>query len=222
MCGRYTLQDPEAVAEAIRALGAAPHDIPRRYNGAPTQQMPVVIQKAEALEQVILKWGIVPFFARKEAKPLQLINARSETAVEKPSFRQGIQKRRCVIPADGFFEWKRHPDGKSKTPYYIRLKGGRPFWIAGIYEEEAAPIPAGFLLLTTGPNALMEPIHDRMPVILTEEEARDWVRPGAITPESVAKACDSFPADQMEATPVSSVVNNARNDVPECVVPVLS
>lgn len=222
MCGRYTLADPARVNEAIWSLGAEPHDVPQRFNGAPTQLMPVVLQQTEGIRQALYRWGIVPFFARKDPKPLQLINARSETAAEKPTFRQSIQRRRCVVPADGFFEWQRHPDGKSKTPYYIRIKDGRPFWIAGIYEDEALPHPAGFVLLTTGPNSLMAPIHDRMPVILDLEEARTWITPGAIDPNRVRELCDSYPAEAMEAAAVSSVVNNARNDVPECIVPVLT
>lgn len=222
MCGRYTLADPAMVNEAIRDFGAEPHDVPQRFNGAPSQLMPVVLHKAEGIQQVLFRWGIVPFFARKEPKPLQLINARSETAAEKPTFRQSVQRRRCVVPADGFFEWQRHPDGKSKTPFYIRLKGGRPFWIAALYEDESPPHPAGFVLLTTGPNSFMASIHDRMPVILDADEARSWISPGAIAPEAVHALCDSYPADRMEAAAVSSIVNNARNDVPECIVPVLT
>ena len=121
-----------------------------------------------------------------------------------------------MVPADGFFEWRRDTD-KTKTPFFIRLKGERPFFIAGIYEDEAPPFPAGYALLTTGPNELMVPIHDRMPVILTEEAAQAWLTPGAITPERVHEVCQSYPASDMIANPVSSIVNNARNDVPECV-----
>lgn len=221
MCGRYTLRDPAAVAEVIRALGTevdTPPPVPR-FNAAPSQTMPAVLGTDTGPRYQNLRWGIVPFFARKDPKPLQLINARSETAAEKPSFRQSIQKRRCVLPADGFFEWKREPEGRSKTPFFIRRRDEKPFLIAGIYEEASDPFPAGFALLTTGPNELMEPIHHRMPVILDLEAARSWLSTGPIEPDQVRTICVSYPAALMRADPVSPIVNNARNDSPDCVRP---
>lgn len=164
----------------------------------------------------MMKWGIVPFFARKEAKPIQLINARSETAAEKPTFRQSVQKRRCAVPADGFYEWRKDADDR-KTPFFIRMKTEKPFWIAGIFEEESLPYPAGFALLTTGPNELMKPIHDRMPAILGPEALGTWLTPGEMPAEKVRELCGGYPADEMVANPVSTIVNSARNDVPECV-----
>ena len=218
MCGRYTLTDPDAVAEAVRALGADPGDaaLPRRFNVAPTQTMPVVVATANTRALRMMKWGIVPFYARKDEKPFQLINARSETAAEKPTFKQSVQKRRCVVPADGFFEWRKDADGR-KTPFYIRMKTGTPFWIAGIFEDESPPLPAGYALLTTGPNELMKPIHDRMPVILGREAVETWLKSGDLPPEDVRSLCVSYPAQEMVAGAVSTIVNSARNDVPECV-----
>jgi putative SOS response-associated peptidase YedK len=219
MCGRYTIRDPDAVAEAIAAIGAEPaaEPLPRRYNVAPTQTMPVVVAAGATKAMRMMKWGIVPFYARKEEKPMQLINARSETAAEKPTFKQSVQKRRCVVPADGFYEWRKDPDGR-KTPFYIRMKTGSPFWIAGIFEEETLPHPAGYALLTTEPNELMKPIHDRMPVILEPEAVKRWLKPGDLPPEDVRTLCASYPATEMMAGAVSTIVNSARNDVPECVV----
>ena len=200
------------------SIGLTPEGIkiPKRFNVAPTQRMPVVITVGSEPIARELKWGIVPFFSRKEEKPMQLINARSETAAEKPTFKQSVQKRRCAVPADGFYEWRKDPDGR-KTPFYIRMKTGSPFWIAAIFEEEALPHPAGYALLTTGPNELMKPIHDRMPVILGPEDVRTWLTPGEISPARVRELCDSYPATEMLANPVSTMVNSARNDAPECV-----
>ncbi len=221
MCGRYTLRDPEAVAAAMLAIGATPpaDPIPRRYNTAPTQVMPVVVVPSGSAPQGIhMRWGIVPFYARNAPKPEHLFNARSETAAEKVSFRQSVQKRRCLVPADGFFEWRRQADG-SKTPFFIRVCGEAPFWIAGIFEEACLSHPQGYALLTTGPNELMAPIHDRMPVILPLPAAKHWLAPGPMTQEQVTGLCGSYPAGEMVASEVSSVVNNARNDAPACVTP---
>lgn len=220
MCGRYTFTNPDAVKAALEALDVEIEAaLPRRFNVAPTQEMPVVVAREGGVACLSMKWGIVPFFARKDAKPMQLINARSETVASKPTFKQSVQKRRCVVPADGFFEWKRDPDG-TKTPYFIRLRTESPFWIAGIYEAAGGDVPAGYALLTTGPNELMKPIHDRMPVILSTDRAKAWLQPGALENEQIAAFCTSYKADEMRADEVSRIVNNARNDVPDCVVPV--
>ena len=222
MCGRYTFRDPVAIASALEALGVKNEAAPmaKRYNVAPTQSMPVVITGEHGLTCLSMKWGIVPFFARKERKPMQLINARSETVTSKPTFRQSVQKRRCIVPCDGFFEWKRFPDG-TKTPFFIRMKNDAPFWIAGIYEAASADIPAGYALLTTGPNELMASIHDRMPAILDSPAAQAWLKPAPLTQEQVTSFCESHPASQMRADEVSRIVNSARNDVPECVASIL-
>ena len=125
----------------------------------------------------------------------------------------------CFLWRRRGYEWRRDTN-KSKTPFFIRLKAERPFFIAGIYEDESPPFPAGYVLLTTGPNELMRPIHDRMPVILTAETVGAWLTRGDITPERVHEVCQSYLAVGMIADPVSTIVNNARNDVPECVVTV--
>lgn len=220
MCGRYTLRDPAAVREAMDAIGATcEHDLlTSRFNVAPTQPMPVVTAEEGRVTCQIMRWGIVPFYAREDPKPRELINARSETAAEKPTFKQSVQKRRCVVPADGFFEWQKHPDG-SRSPYFMRLRSEAPFWIAGIYEAASELFPAGYALLTTGPNEVMKPIHDRMPVILAREAAIARLTPGPMSSDEVRRYCQSYPAEEMRAQEVSRIVNNARNDVPECVLP---
>jgi putative SOS response-associated peptidase YedK len=163
-----------------------------------------------------MRWGLVPFWDKSEKPKFAPINARSEEIIGKPMFRQSLQKRRCLVPADAFFEWKRITEAK-KVPYCIGLVDRAPFFFAGIYEAATAIRPATYALLTTGPNELMKEIHDRMPVILDEGRSRAWIQPGEVTSETIAQTCVPFPAHLMRAYPVSPLVNNPRNDRPECV-----
>ena len=167
-----------------------------------------------------MRWGLIPYWEKSDKPKIAPINAKSEEAVNKPIFKQSVQKRRCLVPADGFYEWLRLDEGKFKVPYDIRLKGGRPFVMAGIFEKATETRPATFAILTTGPNDLMRKIHDRMPAILDDEEAKRWLRLGDITPEEVAAVTAPYPADDMEANPISSLVNSPRNDGPEILEPV--
>jgi len=134
-------------------------------------------------------------------------------------FRQSVQQRRCLALADGFYEWKRI-DEKTKIPHFISLKDGAPFLIAAIYEAATELRPETYALLTTGPNKLMEAVHNRMPVILDPDAGKRWLEPSAITADKLAGICQPFPEEQMQAYPVSTIVNSPRNDVPECIVPV--
>jgi putative SOS response-associated peptidase YedK len=221
MCGRYALVDPARVAEAmLRDFGVViPSELPR-YNVGPTQLVPIIrSDETGRLVSEQMKWGLVPFWDKSEKPKIAPINARSEEAFNKPMFRQSLQKRRALFPADGFFEWQASSRG-LKVPYHIRLKDGRPFVIAGIYEAatEVRPEPT-CALLTTAPNVLMAPIHNRMPVILDPEAGQRWLRPGEISQEEMLALCRPYPAKQMEACAVSTLVNNVRNNGPECVVP---
>lgn len=215
MCGRYTLAHAEAAKAALERLGIKMSNevaLPTRYNVAPTQIMPVV--RGDKL--TAMKWGVMRTI---QGKPKLVINARSETAATKFSFRDNVKSRRCIIPADGFFEWLRSPDGKTRTPYWFRVKGGEPFWIAGIYDEASETVPPTSIPLTTAPNELIAPIHDRMPVILDDSLAKEWLSDSALTPERVSAICLSYPATAMSADQVNPIVNNARNDVPACIAP---
>jgi putative SOS response-associated peptidase YedK len=218
MCGRYVLRRFEELKKKLARSNFVPLelDLHPRYNVAPTQEMPVGVQVSERPEMILMKWG--PLYRLFSGKPTLMVNARSESVATKPSFKSSVQQRRCLVPADGFFEWQR--DEKLRVPHLFEMRDGAPFWIAGLYEEAAPDAPRSFLLLTTGPNELMAPIHDRMPVILDDESAAAWLRPGAIAKEDVAKLCVPYPANQMKASRVSSIANNARNDSPECVAPV--
>ncbi|MCA9420456.1 MAG: SOS response-associated peptidase, partial [Nitrospira sp.] len=147
----------------------------------------------------------------------KLINARGETVADKPSFRQAFKQQRCLVLADGFYEWKR--EGKTKQPYYIRLKDGRPFAFAGLWErwEKQEPALKTCALITTGPNTLMEPIHNRMPVILPESAYGSWLDLSLQNPIYLTGLLQPYAAEGMEAYPVSSVVNNPQNDLPQCI-----
>ena len=214
MCGRYRLKEPEkAIAEFSDESGVG---LGPAFNVAPTRVMPVILG---GHRQVAMAWGYVPFYERNNPKAFGLINARGESAIEKPAFRQAVQKRRCAIVADGFYEWRKNPDG-TKQPFFIGLKGGAPFAFAGIFEPGVGDTPAGFCILTTGPNDLMKPIHERMPVILDRSTVDAWIEPAEMPIGQYEKAVVSYPTERMEAWPVLPIVNNARNDLPICSEPI--
>lgn len=230
MCGRYTLSNVEALKAAITALlGVSPEDFSPRYNVAPTQAVPVVVgaqadpdnglgepdeHRAPGPHLVKMHWGTQWLDGKGKA---QLgLNARSEKA-NFTRYRHALQERRCLIPANGFFEWDR--SAKPPTPYLFSVSSWPAFWMAGVWEEATDEHVAGFLVLTTGPNALVAPIHDWMPAILGDAAARQWLKPGAITPARAKELCASYPAGEMSAKIVSRVINNARNDTNECIEP---
>lgn len=213
MCGRYTIKDLKAMAAVYGVAVAALEKVGSRFNACPSQLMPVIHPGGGEL----MKWGLVPFWEKSEKPKIAPINARSEEALSKPMFRQALQKRRCLVLADGFFEWRRL-DERTKFPFHIQLRGGRPFAMAGIYEEATDVRPATFAMLTTRPNELMVPIHDRMPVILSREGEERWLAEGALTAEVLGELATPYPAGEMEAFAVSRLVNSPKNDAPECVL----
>jgi putative SOS response-associated peptidase YedK len=216
MCGRYLVQNPAALQELARRLfGVKLPDFAPRYNAAPSQAMPVIATAEDgSVRAATMKWGLVPFWEKSDKPKFAPINAKSEEAFAKPMFRQSIQKRRCLVPADGFFEWQKL-DNDRKQPFVIHLKGDLPFFFAGIYEAATEIRPETFLVFTTAPNALMAKIHNRMPVILPDEKAKQWIAPGPVTADQLADFTASYPAAKMAARPVSVLVNNPRNDSPE-------
>ena len=195
-----------------------------RYNIAPTQTVPVVLD-SEPQEMAQLRWGLIPWWAKDMRIGSSLINARRETVASKPAFREAFKKRRCLIPADGFYEWQRIGDGK--VPQHIWMLDREPFAFAGLWERWRDPAlgPEVDLLrtctiITTDPNELMAEIHDRMPVILPRESYAEW-----LSPETSAEALQSllrpYPADRMEAYAISKRVNSPRYDDPSIVEPLL-
>lgn len=221
MCGRYNVVNWTQVTDWMRAdFGVEIPTMAPRYNVSPSQTMPIVALDADGRPRAaLMRWGLVPFW-EKSAKPkIAPINARAEEAMGKPMFRQGIQRRRCLIPATGFFEWQKLP-GDLKQPFAIGLKGGGPFCFAGIYESATELHPETYLLFTTKPNSLMAPIHDRMPAILDQATARDWIQAGEISADRFATLTAAYPAEKMAAVPVSTLVNSPKNDRPEIMLTV--
>lgn len=221
MCGRYHIKDTDELTRHLRDTFGIPDWVidRNRFNVAPSQILPIVAtDEAGAPRLTTMRWGMVPFWDKSEKPKIAPINARSEEAFTKGMFRQSIQKRRCLIPADGFFEWQKREDG-TKQPFEIHLRGGQPFFFPGIYESATELRPETFLLFTTRPNELMAPIHNRMPAILTGAAARGWLAPAQITPDAFTAFTEPRPSSEMEAVPVSSLVNNPRNDSPDVLVP---
>jgi putative SOS response-associated peptidase YedK len=220
MCGRYTLRQPGRAFKA--ALGKQVQDLPAaRFNVSPGEYLPAVFLEdgERRLKQAF--WGLVPSWTKPGERVSPIVNARSETVQTKPAFRGAFRKRRCVVPADGFYEWK--TDGKLKRPYFIRFRGDEPFAFAALWEDwrnaDGEVVPT-FCLLTTTPNRLMEPIHDRMPVILDEERIALWLTGVEEEAEKgVPPLLTPFRADQMEASPVSSWVSKAGHEGPRCLNP---
>ncbi len=227
MCGRFTLHTPES--ELVQFFGPQllPGIIPffpaytPRFNIAPTQTVITIRAQTEdqRCEVVPMRWGLIPSWSKFLTGP-PLFNARSETVAEKPSFRTAFRRRRCLIPVDGFYEWQ-VLSSKQKQPQYITLRTGQPFAFAGLWESWQPPDGSrveSCTILTTAANSFMQPIHDRMPVILSPEEYAPWLDPELTDPEQLLPMLDQYPADELTAYPVSPMVGSVRNDSPELIV----
>jgi putative SOS response-associated peptidase YedK len=211
MCGRFYLSaSPDDIRSAF-GLQKKPNHTPR-YNIAPTQTVPVVVETLQGREAVLARWGLVPHWAKEVSIGSRLINARAETVEEKSVFRDAFAERRCIVPADGFFEWRR--DGATKQPYRIALKEGGLIGFAGLWEtwqdELNKPITT-FTIITTEANALVRPIHDRMPVILKQSDYTRWLDPLTL-PKEAHKLLQPYPGSDMAAVPISTRVNSVRHD----------
>ncbi len=221
MCGRFTLTaDPAELQEAFPQFNV-PQQMPPSYNIAPTQPIPVVPNDGRNAVDFFV-WGLIPSWAKDPSFGNRLINARSETLGQKPSFRTAYKRRRCLILADGFYEWVKQPGSKSKIPHYITLKDGKPFAFAGLWERWFSPDGSEIksaTIITTQPNVLVAKLHNRMPVILSPEDYARWIDPAERAPAALQALLAPFPAEKMAHYPVSTLVNNPRNDLPECTVP---
>lgn len=218
MCGRFTLtQDPKQVAQTF-GLETVP-DFPPRYNIAPSQPVGVVVcrQSVTKPEFRLMRWGLIPSWAKDDSMGSKLINARSETVAEKPSFRAAFKYRRCLIPADGFYEWQKAQRGVAKQPFYFSLADHALFALAGLWESWNDI--ETFTILTTTANALLQTIHDRMPVILKPEDYARWLNPETQAPQPLMELLKPFPDEQMQAIPVSTRVNSAKMDDVQCIAP---
>ncbi len=219
MCGRFTLRTPLTVLIQQFDIEVLPDQqqvlFEPRYNIPPTVDIPVVRFVDDKRCLSMMRWGLLPSWTKDPKKAPLLNNARAETVAEKPSFRSAFKNRRCLIPIDGFYEWK--TIGKAKRPYYFRRQDERPFAFAGLWDTwndiESCTI------ITTDANELMAPIHHRMPVVLADNDYADWLDPAA---SDLSKLLTPCPADELICYPVDSVVNNSRNEGPQCIVPLNS
>ncbi len=218
MCGRYSISIPaEQLAERFDAV-VPPETTTPHYNASPTQQLPVLLNEGER-EIHLVRWGLIPHWAKDPTTGYKMINARVETLEEKPAYRDPLKKRRCLVLADGFYEWKKTPDGK--IPMRIMLKSGEPFAFAGLWENWKDPEGdwiRTFTIITGKPNDVVAPIHDRMPVILLPKNEKVWLdnEAGLDAWQEVLKP---YPADLMKAYPVSTRINAVTNDDPSLVAP---
>jgi putative SOS response-associated peptidase YedK len=220
MCGRFTLQIPPELLAEIFGILEIPV-FPARYNIAPTQQVPVIRQAGDGRNQCsVMRWGLIPSWAKDPSIGNRLINARCETVSGKPAFRHAVRQSRCIVPASGFYEWRE--EGGEKVPLYIRLKDGSPTFFAGLWEEWKSPrgeAVESFTILTTLANWLLSSIHGRMPVILPTDSTPLWLDRETTDPDRLKPLCLPFPADLMEMWPVLPLVNSPRNDFPELIAP---
>ena len=221
MCGRYTLRSSiEELAGALEATRITAAATTPRYNIAPTQSVATVREAAGERELTTLKWGLVPRWAKDSAMGARLINARAETVTEKPAFREAFRRRRCLIPADGFFEWQRQ--GTKKQPFYFRMKGGQVFAFAGLWEHwegKGGETIESCTMLTTEANEVVKPIHDRMPVIIAAGDYQQWLDAKTIKTEKLTELLRPYPAAEMASHPVGLGVNNPRYDREDLIAP---
>jgi putative SOS response-associated peptidase YedK len=221
MCGRFALTvDPADLQDAFPEF-AFPGQLAPRFNIAPTQPVLVIPNDGTGKADFFV-WGLIPSWAKDPSIGARMINARAETLAEKPSFRAAYRYRRCLILADGFFEWQAQVGSKVKVPHYIRLKSGRPFAFAGLWEDWHAPDGSqvkSATIITTQPNELIARLHNRMPVILPPDTYARWLEPAPRQPADLQGLLAPYPAEAMSAHPVSTLVNSPANDRPECITP---
>lgn len=225
MCGRYTLTSPSEDLALLFDIAEQLPLIPPRYNLAPTQEAAVVRVTApgEPRRLDFLRWGLIPYWAKEASIGNRMINARSEGVAEKPAYKHSFKKKRCLIPTDGFYEWKK--EGKAKQPFLIRRQDHKPFAFAGLWStwrdpEKGVPVET-FTILTTDANDFIRPLHDRMPVILQKEDFDLWLDPRIEDAERLQALLHPAPNDILETFPVSKLVNSPANELPNCIEPLV-
>jgi putative SOS response-associated peptidase YedK len=221
MCGRYRLTRHREIVEQHFGVDIE-GDMAPRYNIAPTQDVATIRQSRATAERRFawMKWGLIPYWAKDASVGYKMINARAETAAQKPAFGEALKKRRCLVPADGFYEWQK--TGKVKQPFCITMADEGVFAFAGLWDRwknAEGKIVETCSILTTMPNRLVEDIHDRMPAILRPEDYELWLDPGEQRVEAVSELLKPFDSTRMKRYPVSTRVNNVTNDDAECAAP---
>ena len=226
MCGRFTLRAPADQLALLFGLSDEPVTVPR-YNIAPTQPVALVRMNASLQERewALAIWGLIPSWSKDPSIGSRMINARSETVAEKPSFRAAYKRRRCLIATDGFYEWQKIE--KRKQPHFITMVDDRPFAFAGLWEQWSGPDGSELescTILTTEPNELMAPLHNRMPVIVDPLDYEDWLGSGRDDPREhlaiLPHLLRPYSSEKMKTTPVSTFVNSPRNEGADCILPI--
>ena len=223
MCGRYRLSRRKQLVQEYFDTDPGEEDWVPRYNIAPTQPVTIIRQnpREPVRELSLVRWGLIPSWAKDASAAARMINARSETAVTKPAFRDSLKSRRCLIPADGFYEWQR--TGKAKQPYCFEVNEGELFAFAGIWDrwkDRSGDNIESCSILTTTPNAVTAAVHDRMPVILDPDGYDLWLDPGMKDVAVVSELLKPYDARRMRCYPVSTRINHVANDDKECSAPV--
>lgn len=223
MCGRFTVRQPGDLVERFEAVLHIEEGLAPRFNVAPTQSLPIVTAGPAGRQIELARWGLVPGWAKDPSIGNRLINARAETLAEKPAFRTVLQRQRCLVPADGFFEWTAAASGGAgKTPCFVHRRDDALFAFAGLFDrwrDASGRWLTSFTIITTAPNALMRRLHDRMPAMLVPEYEHDWLDPDLTTRAGWSVLLQPYPAELLEVYPVSTLVNNPRHDTPAVVTP---
>ena len=219
MCGRYRLSRRKQVVDEYFGSDSGEEEWSPRYNVAPTQSVPVIRQnpKERVRELSLVRWGLIPSWAKEPSIAAGMINARSETASTKPAFRDALKFRRCLIPADGFYEWQR--TGKAKQPYCFEVNEGELFAFAGIWDRWRDPdgkTVETCSILTTTPNAVTSAVHDRMPVILAPDSYDLWLDPGMLNVAAASELLKPYDARLMRCYPIGTRINRVANDDEAC------
>ena len=221
MCGRFTLSTPPETLAQLFDLPEVP-TLKAHYNIAPTESIAAVRQpdRDGARQLAHLHWGLIPFWAKDRSSSARMINARAETVATSPAFRAAFRQRRCLVLADGFYEWQRQE--KRKQPFYLRMQDDSPFAFAGLWEHWDGPdgqVIESCTLITTVPNDLVRPVHNRMPVILPPDQYELWLDPTMREVKVLESLLQPYPEEAMKAYPVSQLVNIPANDDPQCIEP---
>lgn len=219
MCGRFTIAIAVGWQERFQ-LKEQPFPLPLRFNIAPTQYVPIIVSESPN-RAVMMQWGLIPSWAKDSKIGAKLINARAETLHERPAFRAPLKSKRCLVPATGFYEWKK--TAMARIPYYIHRKDNALFAFAGLYDVWRSPETTEnlftFTIITTEPNALVTAIHNRMPAIIKQEHESLWLQHESLPLDEVREILNPYPADQLEAYRVSTAVNNPNLDSEELIRP---
>jgi len=221
MCGRIVRTSPaEVLAAEFDAEPPADVDLRPRWNLCPGEDLLIVVQKGEARRMGTVRWGLLPWFARSPGEGPRSINARAENVATRPPFREAFRRRRCLVAADGFYEWR--PEGRSRQPYFVRLHSGRPMALAGLWERwrpgEGEPLLTG-LVITCPARGRLAAVHDRMPVILAPDAAARWLDPTVADAAELERLLVPYPDEELEIYPVSARVNSPRNDSADLIEP---